>query len=53
MEKRLTGFRYYFPFNRPEAALENLLILMERVSVRILLIQALLPAPVVKRKVGR
>ncbi|BHF60901.1 secretion activator [Sparganum proliferum] len=31
LEKRLTGFRYYFPFNRPEAALENLLILMERV----------------------
>ncbi len=33
LEKRLTGFRYYFPFNRPEGGLEKLLSLLERVSL--------------------
>lgn len=31
LEKQLTGYRCYFPFNRPDGALEKLLALMERV----------------------
>uniref|UniRef100_A0A158QIN9 PH domain-containing protein n=1 Tax=Rodentolepis nana TaxID=102285 RepID=A0A158QIN9_RODNA len=31
LEKRLTGFRFHFPFNRPEGGLEKLLALLDRV----------------------
>lgn len=31
LEKRLTGFRIHFPFNRPEGGLEKLLALLDRV----------------------
>ncbi|VDM31371.1 unnamed protein product [Hydatigera taeniaeformis] len=31
LEKRLTGFRFHFPFNRPDGGLEKLLLLLDRV----------------------
>ncbi|KAL5962363.1 Calcium-dependent secretion activator [Taenia solium] len=31
LEKQLTGFRFHFPFNRPDGGLEKLLLLLDRV----------------------
>lgn len=33
LEKRLTGFRFHFPFNRPDGGLEKLLLLLDRVII--------------------